>query len=63
VGELKAVVDHVAEKVAQLEFMVQEAHNTQRTLQQERELAERIAQGIKQLRSRTDDARDRNQYA
>ena len=52
-GEQKAVIDHVAEKVAQLEFMLQEARNTLRTLQHERELAERIEQGIKQLRSRT----------
>jgi hypothetical protein len=33
--------------------MLQEARNTLRTLQHERELAERIEQGIKQLRSRT----------
>ena len=52
IGEQKAVVDHVAEKVAQLEFMVQEARNTLRTLHHERELAERIEVGIKQLRSR-----------
>ena len=52
-GEQKAVIDHVAEKVAQLEFMLQEARNTLRTLQHERELAERIEQGIKQLRSKT----------
>src|SRR5207247_3300009 len=51
-SEQKAVIDHVAEKVAQLEFMVQEARNTLRTLQHERELAERIEVGIKQLRSR-----------
>ena len=53
-GEQKAVVDHVAEKVAQLEYTLQEARNTLRTLQHERELAERIEQGIKQLRSRTE---------
>jgi len=52
-GEQKAVVDHVAEKVAQLDFTLQEARNTQRALQHERELAERIEQGIKQLRSKT----------
>ena len=52
-SEQKAVVDHVAEKVAQLDFMLQEARNTLRTLQHERELAERIEQGIKQLRSRS----------
>jgi predicted component of type VI protein secretion system len=52
-GEQKVVVDHVAEKVAQLEFMLQEARNTLRTLQQEREIAERIEQNIKQLRAKT----------
>jgi hypothetical protein len=52
-GEQKVVIDHVAEKVTQLEFTLQEARNTLRTLQHERELAERIEQGIKQLRSRT----------
>jgi len=45
-------MDQVAEKVVQLEFMLQEARNTLRTLQHERELAERIEQGIKQLRSK-----------
>ena len=39
-GEQKAVVDHVAERVAQLDFALQEARNTQRTLQHERELAD-----------------------
>ena len=52
-GEQKAVIDHVAEKVAQLEYMLQEARNTLRTLQHERELAERIEQSIKQLRAKT----------
>ena len=52
-GEQKAVVDHVAEKVAQLEFMLHEARNTQRSLQVERETAERIAANIKQLRAKT----------
>jgi hypothetical protein len=52
-GEQKAVIDHVAEKLARLEFMMQEAQNTMRTLQHERELAERIEQSIKQLRART----------
>ena len=33
--------------------MTQEAQNTLKTLQRERELAERIEQGIRQLRSRT----------
>ena len=35
------------------EYTLQEARNTLRTLQHERELAERIELGIKQLRSRT----------
>jgi hypothetical protein len=52
-GEQKAVVDHVAEKVAQLEYTLQEARNTLRTLQHERELAERIEGSIRQLQTRT----------
>ena len=51
-GEQKAVIDHVGEKLAKLEFMMQEAQNTLRTLQHERELAERIEMSIKQLRTR-----------
>src|SRR5206468_3891686 len=62
-GEQKAVFDHVVENVAQLEFTLQEARNTLRTLQHERELAERIEQGIKQLRSRTMTADDRSRSA
>jgi hypothetical protein len=38
--------------------MMQEAQNTMRTLQHERELAERIEQSIKQLRARTTTAPD-----
>ena len=52
-GEQKTVVDHTAEKVARLEFMLQEARNTLRALQHERELAERIESNVKQLRSKT----------
>jgi hypothetical protein len=52
-GEQKAVIDHIGEKLARLEFMMQEAQNTLHTLQHERELAERIEQSIKQLRTRT----------
>jgi hypothetical protein len=51
-GEQKSLVDHLAEKLARLDFMTQEAQNTLKTLQRERELAERIEHGIKQLRSR-----------
>jgi hypothetical protein len=52
-GEQKAIIDHVSGKVTQLEFTLQEARTTLRTLQHERELAERIEQGIKKLRART----------
>ena len=50
-GEQRAVIDHVGEKIARLDFMVQEAQNTLRALQREREVAERIEQGIKALRA------------
>lgn len=52
VGEQKAVVDHVAVKLARLDFITQEAQNTIRTLQHERELAQRIERQILQLRGR-----------
>lgn len=52
-GEYKSQVDHLSEQFAQLDFMTQEAQNTLKTLQRECELAERIEQGIRQLRSRT----------
>jgi len=50
-GEQRAVIDHVGEKIARLDFMVQEAQNTLRALQREREVAERIEQGIRSLRA------------
>ena len=56
-GEQRAVIDHVGEKLARLDFMVQEAQNTLRALQREREVAERIEQGIKSLRARTGESR------
>ena len=45
----KAIVDQVAQTVAQLECRLQEARSTLSTLQHERELAERLEQGIRQL--------------
>ena len=51
-GQEQSVL-RVSEKVARLEFTVQEAHNTLRALQREREVAERIEQGIKALRARS----------
>jgi hypothetical protein len=50
-GEQRAVVDHVGDKLARLDFTLQEAHNTLRALQREREVAERIEQGLKALRT------------
>ena len=52
-GEQKAVVDHVAERVGRMEFAMQEAQTVLQSLQHERQLAERIEQSIKQLRART----------
>ena len=52
------MIDHVVEKVAQLDYMLQESRNMLRALQRERELAERIEQGIKQLRSKTTTSED-----
>ena len=51
-SEQRSVVDHVGDKLARLDFTVQEAQNTLRALQREREVAERIEQGIKALRAR-----------
>jgi len=56
-GEQRAVIDHVGEKLARLDFMVQEAQNTLRALQREREVAERIEQGIKSLRARSGESK------
>jgi len=53
IGEQKAVVDHVAQTAAQLEFRLQEARSVLGALQHEREQAERLEQGIKQLSLRT----------
>jgi hypothetical protein len=52
-SEQKSLVDHLSEKLARFDFMTQEAQNTLKSLQRERELAERIEHGIKQRRSRS----------
>jgi len=52
-SEQRAMIDHVGEKLARLDFTVQEAQNTLRALQREREVAERVEQGIKALRARS----------
>ena len=49
-GEQKAVVDHVMEIVDRLTARTQEAQTMLRSLQVEREIAERIERSIKQLR-------------
>ena len=57
-SEQKSVIDHVIESLAGLNEMVQGARATLRALQTERELAERIERGIKQLRAKTGDVSD-----
>ena len=52
-GEQKSVIDHLTEKLARVDFTMQEAQNTLQTLKHERELAERIEESIKQLRTKT----------
>ena len=52
-GEQKSVIDHLTEKLARVDFTMQEAQNTLQTLKHERELAERIERSIKQLRTKT----------
>lgn len=52
-GEQRSEIDHVGGQLARLDFTLQEAQNTLRALQREREVAERIEQGIKALRART----------
>ncbi len=51
-SERRAEIDLAGDKLARLDFTLQEAQNTLRALQRERELAERVEQGIKALRAR-----------
>jgi hypothetical protein len=51
-SEQKAVIDHVVENVATLDETLRAAQSTQRSLRVERELAERIERGIKNLRTK-----------
>ena len=57
-SEQKSIIDHVIENLAGLNEMVQGAQATLKALQTERELAERIERGIKQLRAKTGDVSD-----
>jgi hypothetical protein len=52
-GEHKAVMDHAIANYNRLREMVQESQSALRALQAERELAERIDRGSKQLKART----------
>jgi len=52
-GEQKAVMDHAMDSFTRLTETMREAQSTLRALQAERELAERIERGIKQLRTKT----------
>jgi chromosome segregation ATPase len=58
IGEQKAVVDQVAQTVGQLEFRLQEARRTIGALQHERDLAERLEHGIRQLSLKAGRAED-----
>jgi len=49
--EKKAIVDHLAEKLAQIDFEIKRAELATKSLQQERQLAMRIQEGIKSLRA------------
>ena len=51
-GEQRAVMDHAIESCHRLGEMVREAQSTIKGLQTERELAERIQSGIRQLRAK-----------
>ena len=51
--EQKSIIDNLTEKMASVDFTMQEAQNTLQTLKHERELAERMEKSIKQLRTKT----------
>ena len=51
--EQKSIIDNLTEKLAGVDFTMQEAQNTLQTLKHERELAERMEKSIKQLRTKT----------
>ena len=51
-AEQKAMVDHVFGELARLEHLVQEARGVTKTLQAERDVAQRIAENVRQLHAR-----------
>ena len=62
-GEQRAVMDHALDSCSRLAEMVRDAQSTMKALQTERELAERIQKGIRQLRARTPAAVDKRKPA
>ena len=62
-GEQRAVMDHALESCSRLGEMVRDAQSTMRALQNEREVAERIQRGIKQLKSKTPAPMDKRKPA
>jgi DNA repair ATPase RecN len=52
-SEQKSAIDLLTEKLASIDFTMQEVQNTLQSLRTERELAERLEQSIKKLRTRT----------
>jgi DNA repair exonuclease SbcCD ATPase subunit len=53
VNEQKAMVDRLNERLANVQFVIQEAHQTLQMLNQERELVERLDDSIRQLHKGT----------
>jgi ABC-type transporter Mla subunit MlaD len=49
VSEQKAMVDQLNGRLASVQFVIQEAQNTVRMLNQERELVERLEESLRQL--------------
>ena len=52
-SEQKSAIDLLTKKLASIDFTMQEVQNTLQSLRTERELAERLEQSIKKLRTRT----------
>jgi hypothetical protein len=52
VKEQRTVVDHVAEKIARLDFALQRAEAATRELREERALASRIYRGMQQQKEK-----------
>jgi len=59
----RATTETALESCGRLEAMIREAHTTMEGLQAERELAERLQRGIRQARSKSGDATDKQKPA